>query len=75
VLGLESSVLFLTDAHPHFEFQINLHLLINMYNISGTFDMPFGLDGNYRKSIPSIWDAKPRSHNRRERNVAERADI
>jgi len=58
-LGLKSFALFLTDAHPHFEFEINLHLLINMYNISGTFDMPIGLNGNYRKSMPSISGANP----------------
>ena len=59
VFGLKSFALFLTNAHPHFEFQINLHALINMYNISGAFDISLGLDGNYRKSVPSIWGTNP----------------
>jgi hypothetical protein len=30
-----------------------------MYNISGTIDAPLGLDGNYRKSVSSIWGTNP----------------
>jgi hypothetical protein len=59
VFELESFALFLTDAYPHFAFQINLHDLINMYNISGDFDKLLGLDGNYRKSEPSIYGNNP----------------
>ncbi len=59
MLGLKSFTLFLTGAHPHFEFDVDLHLPINMYNIFGTFDIPVGLDGIHKKSMPSIWGANP----------------
>jgi hypothetical protein len=59
MLGLKSFALFLSDAHPHFEFEINSRLAINIFNISGTFDLPVGLDGNYRRSAPSTWGINP----------------
>jgi CubicO group peptidase (beta-lactamase class C family) len=58
VLGLKSFALFL-DRHPHFELQIDNRRPANMLNISGTFDLPLGLDGNYRRSAPSTWGANP----------------
>jgi CubicO group peptidase (beta-lactamase class C family) len=58
-VGLKSFTLFLTDAHPRYEFEIDVHLPINMYNISGTYDVPLGLDGNYRKSVPTLWGPDP----------------
>ena len=30
-----------------------------MYNISRDFNIPLGLDGNYRKGVPSIWGTDP----------------
>lgn len=56
---LKSFALFLTDAHPHFKFEINSRLPANMYNISGEFDVPLGLDGSYRRGARSIWGANP----------------
>lgn len=59
MFGLKSFALFLTDAQPHYKFQIDSRLSQNMYNISGTLDLPLGLDGNYRKSAPAIWGTNP----------------
>jgi len=58
-LRLKSFTLFLTDAHPRYEFEVNLRLPINMYNVSGTYAAQLGLDGAYRKSAPRLWGANP----------------
>jgi hypothetical protein len=48
-LGLRSLAVFLTDAHPHFEYAIS--------SIAG--DMPIGLDGFYRKGSPALSGYNP----------------
>jgi CubicO group peptidase (beta-lactamase class C family) len=55
-LGLRSLTLFLTDPHPHVEFEIYSHYPSNS---SVTYDVPIGLDGLYRKGSPTISGYNP----------------
>jgi CubicO group peptidase (beta-lactamase class C family) len=47
--GLKSLTLFLTGAHPHFEYTIS----------SVTYATPIGLDGSYRKGSPALFGHNP----------------
>jgi hypothetical protein len=55
-LGLRSLTLFLTDPHPHVEFEIYSHYPSNS---SVTYDVLIGLDGLYRKGSPTISGYNP----------------
>jgi len=55
-LGLMSLTLFLTDPHPHFEFEIYSHYPTGP---SGTYQVPIGLDGFYRKGSPWLFNPNP----------------
>jgi len=55
-LGLRSFTLFLTDAHPHFAFEIYSHYPSGP---SGAYEVPIGLDGLYRKSPPWLFNPNP----------------
>jgi hypothetical protein len=55
-LGLRSVALFLTDPHPHFEFEIYSHYPTGP---SGAYEVPIGLDGLYRKGSPWLFNPDP----------------
>jgi CubicO group peptidase (beta-lactamase class C family) len=55
-LGLRSLTLFLTDPHPHFEFEIYSHYPTGP---SGVYEVPIGLDGLYRKGSPWLFNPNP----------------
>jgi CubicO group peptidase (beta-lactamase class C family) len=55
-LGLRSLTLFLTDPHPHLEYEIDKHDSIHS---SVTYNAPIGLDGLYRKGSPETPSYNP----------------
>jgi hypothetical protein len=55
-LGLRSLTLFLTDPHPRFELEIYSHYPTGP---SGTYEVPIGLDGLYRKGSPWLFNPNP----------------
>ena len=55
-LGLRSLTLFLTDPHPRFEFEIHSHYATGP---SGTYEVPIGLDGLYRKGSSWLFNPNP----------------
>jgi CubicO group peptidase (beta-lactamase class C family) len=54
--GLRSLTLFLNDPHPRFVFEIYSHYPAGP---SGTYEVPIGLDGLYRKGSPSLFNPNP----------------
>ena len=59
VLQLKSFALFLADARPHFEAQVDVRFPVNMFNFAGTFEVPFGLDGTWHNGAPTPWGISP----------------
>jgi hypothetical protein len=55
-LGLRSITLDLTDARPHFEFELYSH---NSMTPSVEYDVPIGLDGLYRKGASMLFGLSP----------------
>jgi CubicO group peptidase (beta-lactamase class C family) len=55
-LGIRSFTLDLTDARPHFELEIYSHYPTGPW---GTYDVPIGLDGLYRRGSPALSGPNP----------------
>jgi CubicO group peptidase (beta-lactamase class C family) len=58
-VGFKSFTLFLTESEPHYEVEINLRQVFNMFNVSGTYAVQLGLDGTFRKNAPRLWGPSP----------------
>jgi len=54
--GLKSLTVFLADPHPRLEFEVYSHY---PNGPSGTYEMPIGLDGLYRKGSPWLFNPNP----------------